>query len=240
LADYGVSRSVLPSGTKGLAGTPPFIAPEIIQHNGEESYTEKVDCFSFGMFIYELLTLKLPFDGMSSAALGAGGANLKGYVLSGGRPVLTLKVKNKMPECFSYFISLLLQELSYPMYILDLMSLCWSHDPLDRPSAAEMVSILSSSEVTQILNVISVGPATEVMCACAAPCRLPEESLLGRTVLHVFTVKENCSFVDSNIDFTGIVCDVWLSCRDPSTLVCTLQVYTYTEDRCIQAKVCKL
>ena len=42
LADYGVSRSVLPSGTKGLAGTPPFIAPEIIQHNGEESYTEKV------------------------------------------------------------------------------------------------------------------------------------------------------------------------------------------------------
>ena len=35
LADYGVSRSVLPSGTRGLAGTPPFIAPEIIQHNGE-------------------------------------------------------------------------------------------------------------------------------------------------------------------------------------------------------------
>lgn len=42
LADYGVSRSVLASGTKGLAGTPPFIAPEIIQHNGEETYTEKV------------------------------------------------------------------------------------------------------------------------------------------------------------------------------------------------------
>lgn len=42
LADYGVSRCVLPSGAKGLAGTPPFIAPEIIQHNGEETYTEKV------------------------------------------------------------------------------------------------------------------------------------------------------------------------------------------------------
>ena len=42
LADYGVSRAVLPSGTKGFAGTPPFMAPEIIQHNGEESYTEKV------------------------------------------------------------------------------------------------------------------------------------------------------------------------------------------------------
>jgi len=42
LADYGVSRAVLPCGTKGFAGTPPFMAPEIIQHNGEESYTEKV------------------------------------------------------------------------------------------------------------------------------------------------------------------------------------------------------
>ena len=42
LADYGVSRAVLPSGAKGFAGTPPFIAPEIIQHSGEEAYTEKV------------------------------------------------------------------------------------------------------------------------------------------------------------------------------------------------------
>lgn len=49
LADYGVSRCVLPSGTKGLAGTPPFIAPEIIQHNGEESYTEKVESDSAHM-----------------------------------------------------------------------------------------------------------------------------------------------------------------------------------------------
>ena len=42
LADYGVSRTVLPSGAKGFTGTPPFIAPEIIQHSGEEAYTEKV------------------------------------------------------------------------------------------------------------------------------------------------------------------------------------------------------
>jgi len=49
LADYGVSRAVLPSGTKGFAGTPPFMAPEIIQHNGEESYTEKVSLTLFGV-----------------------------------------------------------------------------------------------------------------------------------------------------------------------------------------------
>lgn len=70
------------------------------------------------------------------------------------------------------------------MYILDLMALCWSHDPMDRPSAAEMVSILSSPEVTQILSVVAVGSASEVMCACAAPCRIPEEALLGMLLGH--------------------------------------------------------
>ena len=42
LADYGISRASLPSGTKGYAGTDGFMAPEIIRFNGEEAYTEKV------------------------------------------------------------------------------------------------------------------------------------------------------------------------------------------------------
>ena len=42
LADYGISRSVLSTGTKGFGGTPPFIAPEILQYGGTNTYTEKV------------------------------------------------------------------------------------------------------------------------------------------------------------------------------------------------------
>lgn len=42
LADYSISRSVLPTGTKGFAGTPGFMAPEILKYNGEETYSEKV------------------------------------------------------------------------------------------------------------------------------------------------------------------------------------------------------
>jgi len=60
LADYSISRSVLPTGTKGFAGTEGFMAPEIVRYNGEETYSEKVDCFSFGMLLYELVSLKLP------------------------------------------------------------------------------------------------------------------------------------------------------------------------------------
>ncbi len=42
LADYGISRSTLPTGTKGFGGTEGFMAPEIMRYNGEEEYTEKV------------------------------------------------------------------------------------------------------------------------------------------------------------------------------------------------------
>lgn len=38
----GISRSTLPTGTKGFGGTEGFMAPEMMRHNGEEEYTEKV------------------------------------------------------------------------------------------------------------------------------------------------------------------------------------------------------
>lgn len=45
IADYGISRVALPTGTKGFGGTEGFMAPEIMKHNGEEEYTEKVDLY---------------------------------------------------------------------------------------------------------------------------------------------------------------------------------------------------
>ena len=43
IADYGISKSVFPTGeAKGFGGTLPFIAPEILIHTGRDTYTEKV------------------------------------------------------------------------------------------------------------------------------------------------------------------------------------------------------
>ena len=50
-----------------------------------------MDCFSFGMFIYELLMLKLPFEEGDSGAAAV--ANLKGHILGGGRPHFSLNVR---------------------------------------------------------------------------------------------------------------------------------------------------
>ncbi|CAL4058692.1 unnamed protein product, partial [Meganyctiphanes norvegica] len=142
LADYGISRSTLPSGTKGFGGTEGFMAPEMMRHNGEEEYTEKVDCFSFGMFMYELLTTHQPYEHCD---------NVKEHVLEGGRPALTNR------------------ETEYPVYVLDLMVMCWSQQPRLRPSASQIVSIASAPEFTHLLDVASLDHSLNIMDAIPVP-----------------------------------------------------------------------
>ena len=126
LADYSISRSVLPTGTKGFAGTEGYISPEIIRFNGEETYTEKVDCFSFGMLLYELISLKHPFEGQEQ---------IKDIVLHGGRPLIKT------------------HESMYPTLMLDLMCLCWSDNPNERPSSADILKYSKSYEFSHLLDV---------------------------------------------------------------------------------------
>lgn len=142
LADYGISRSTLPTGTKGFGGTEGFMAPEIMKYNGEEEYTEKVDCFSFGMFIYELISLRLPFEGQES---------VKDHILDGGRPPLTVR------------------ETLYPSNLLDLMSLCWAESPKDRPTASQIVSMVSAPEFIHQLDTISLNGGNPVLSSCIVP-----------------------------------------------------------------------
>lgn len=64
LCDFGLSKmiNITESGmlmTKNI-GTPNWMAPEIC---GSGNYSSKVDVFSFGFILYELLTGKIPFEG---------------------------------------------------------------------------------------------------------------------------------------------------------------------------------
>ena len=74
---------------KGLGGTPGFMAPEIEKYVGKELYTDKVDSFSFGMYIYELVTLHQPFNDLNPA-------QVKQLIVEGHRPPLTTKVFNHL------------------------------------------------------------------------------------------------------------------------------------------------
>lgn len=136
LADYGISRQALSTGIwKGFAGTINFLAPEILRHNGDEEYTEKVDCFSFGMFVYELLTLRPPYKH---------GEGSRSHLTDGGRPTL------------------LLRDLVYPNYFIDLMSICWSQEPLSRPTASQIVSIVGTPEFIQLLDVVALESQNQI------------------------------------------------------------------------------
>ncbi|KMQ95071.1 leucine-rich repeat serine threonine-protein kinase 1-like protein [Lasius niger] len=135
VADYGISRLTLPTGAKGFGGTEGFMAPEIIRYNGEEEYTEKVDSFSFGMFVYELITLRQPFEGHEA---------VKECILEGGRPPLMYR------------------ETLHPCYALDLMVICWAQNPKDRPTASQIVSIASAPEFTHLIDVTLLTERTQV------------------------------------------------------------------------------
>lgn len=193
LADYGISRMSLPTGTKGFGGTPPFIAPEILQHAGKDIYTDKVDSFSFGMFIYELVTCKPPLWGES---------HVNNFICQGGRPKITLEES----ECPSHF--------------LDLMTLCWSQEPKDRPSMEDIITLASYPEFSHFMDAISLEAAVVVLASCVFFYNNTETS-----------VYENLRDVD------GSYTQLWLSTRLADKNM--VEVYIFYRNKCVESKFVK-
>ncbi|MCU0866102.1 MAG: protein kinase [Planctomycetes bacterium] len=71
LTDFGLARDSDGPGltqTGDFAGTPHYVAPEIIA-DGNKRATPQSDVFALGVTFYELLTLRRPFDGNSTEAV---------------------------------------------------------------------------------------------------------------------------------------------------------------------------
>lgn len=58
LFDFGMARKVSECVPDEICGSPRYMAPEIMEGKG---YTLKVDVYSFGILLYELCTLEVPF-----------------------------------------------------------------------------------------------------------------------------------------------------------------------------------
>ncbi|XP_041994279.1 serine/threonine-protein kinase EDR1-like isoform X1 [Salvia splendens] len=65
ICDFGLSRKLItrPMKDSSSAGTPEWMAPELIRN---EPFTEKCDIFSLGVIMWELCTLKRPWEGIPS------------------------------------------------------------------------------------------------------------------------------------------------------------------------------
>ncbi|KAK8557754.1 hypothetical protein V6N13_008143 [Hibiscus sabdariffa] len=115
VGDFGLSkikRNTLVTG--GVRGTLPWMAPELL--NGSSSkVSEKVDVFSFGIVLWEILTGEEPY------------ANMHYGAIIGGIVSNTLR-----PPVPSY---------CDPEWKL-LMEQCWAPDPVVRPSFTEIARLL--------------------------------------------------------------------------------------------------
>uniref|UniRef100_A0A3P8N5J4 non-specific serine/threonine protein kinase n=1 Tax=Astatotilapia calliptera TaxID=8154 RepID=A0A3P8N5J4_ASTCA len=111
LSDYGISRQSFHEGALGVEGTPGYQAPEI---RPGIVYDEKVDMFSYGMVMYELLSGRRP-------ALGHHQLEIAKKLSKGIRPVLGSP-----------------QEVQF-CCLHNLMTECWDTKPEKRPVAMHCV-----------------------------------------------------------------------------------------------------
>lgn len=114
VCDFGLSRFKANTfiSSKSVAGTPEWMAPEFLR--GEPS-NEKSDVFSFGVILWELITLQQPWSGL-------GPAQVVGAVAFQNRR-LTIP-PNTSP------------------ILVALMESCWADDPSQRPSFGSIVDSL--------------------------------------------------------------------------------------------------
>ena len=110
IADFGSARSFanVEGGLTGAAGTSNYMAPEFIRG---ADYDEKVDVYSYGMLLYEMLMRETPFGD-----------------LEGPQVICAIVIHNSRPAIPS----------DAPDDVRELIEECWDNDPKMRPTFEEI------------------------------------------------------------------------------------------------------
>ncbi|XP_066492192.1 leucine-rich repeat serine/threonine-protein kinase 1 [Tiliqua scincoides] len=129
LSDYGISRQSFHEGALGVEGTPGYQAPEI---RPRIVYDEKVDMFSYGMVLYELMSGHRP-------VLGQHQLQISKKLSKGIRPVLG------PPE-----------EVQFHR-LQALMVECWDTKPEKRPLATSVVGQMKDPTFATFMYLLPCG-----------------------------------------------------------------------------------
>ncbi|NXL26560.1 LRRK1 kinase, partial [Setophaga kirtlandii] len=137
LSDYGISRQSFHEGALGVEGTPGYQAPEI---RPRIVYDEKVDMFSYGMVLYELLSGQRP-------VLGHHQLQIAKKLSKGIRPVL-----GQPEEVQLYRMQALMME-------------CWDTKPEKRPLAISVVGQMKDPTFATFMYLLPCGKQSSFFCS---------------------------------------------------------------------------
>ena len=119
VSDFGLSKVLYEqhsgrqsASSTGGARNARWVAPEVLQGG---AYTREADIYSFGVVMWELLTMELPFAGSASSW------EIAHIVVAGGRPAVPpLEACRGLPAA------------AYQRHV-QLMEECWHQDARKRP-----------------------------------------------------------------------------------------------------------
>ncbi|KAJ6813692.1 serine/threonine-protein kinase EDR1-like [Iris pallida] len=116
VCDFGLSRLKHSTflSSKSTAGTPEWMAPEVLRN---EPSNEKCDVYSFGVILWELATLRMPWSGMNPMQV-VGAVGFQGRRLD-------------IPKEVDPLVATIIWE-------------CWQKEPSSRPSFAQLTTALKS------------------------------------------------------------------------------------------------
>ncbi|BBM97151.1 hypothetical protein MPTK1_1g03380 [Marchantia polymorpha subsp. ruderalis] len=140
---YLAHRGVPPADV--CVGTPRWIAPEVLRAMyGRHSYGLEADLWSFGCLLAELLTLKVPFAGLSETEVHS-------RIQMGQRPQLPAEIDKfrSPPAASSAGKETVTYESSNDSEVLSILVRlfysCTDPSPSSRPSAKEVLNILATA-----------------------------------------------------------------------------------------------
>jgi serine/threonine protein kinase len=145
IGDFGLSTLVLDGNLEDRLNTWQWLAPETISRASEISYDHRSDIYSFGIILWEIVTLQIPFDEYLTEThpMYSRYENDSNF--------LQLKydiVNNNLRPTFQSVNSLFIGEKLVPK-LTSLIEGCWDSNPANRPTSIEILNDLCSLYKTE-------------------------------------------------------------------------------------------